>query len=215
MQRISPPPNGHGEIIDNAGSVSASTTSAAAPRAGASSGYMSPLERPSISSIRVSRSSSSSALGRHQFAVAQDRNPVADFEHLRQPVRDVENRAPLALERQQRCKDALDLDIGQCRRRLVENENARVARQQPRDLDELPLAHAERGNRSVEVDVIGSEQRQRLGGPPAKLRPLVQERNPQRAEPYIVLNRQIRTKTQLLRHDARCQVPAPAVASRC
>ena len=91
------------------------------------------------------------------FAVAQNRDAVTDRIHLGQPVRDVEYRAAFALDGKQRGENALDLHVCQRRGRLVENEHARVARQQARDLDQLALAHAQRGHRRIELDVGGAE----------------------------------------------------------
>ena len=64
-----------------------------------------------------------------------------------------------------------------------------------RMLDQLPSSGGVPGrDSSVEVDVVCAQQRQRLSSALAQLWPLVQETGPcQGAEPYIVLDRQIKS----------------------
>ena len=84
-------------------------------------GYISPMLRPSIISIRCSRSISSVRARADQFAVPQHRDGVADLEHLAEPVGDVDDRLAFGLQRAQRAEDAFDLDVGQRRSRFVED----------------------------------------------------------------------------------------------
>src|ERR1700730_10921089 len=150
-------------------------------------------ERRAVQAVRGS--------GCDQFAVAQNGDPVTNRVDLGQPVRDVENRPSLAFDSKQRRENALDLDVGQRCRRLVEDEHTRVTSKEACDLDELALGHAQRRHRCVEPDMIGPEQRQCLGGAFAQFRPLVQKRNFQGAEPDIVLDRKVGTQAQFLRDD--------------
>ena len=62
MHRISPRRTVMEKLSTMPGSDSPSTTNAGAPRAGVSSGYISPLGRPSISSMRAARSRPASPL---------------------------------------------------------------------------------------------------------------------------------------------------------
>ena len=80
-------------------------------------------------------------------------DPVGDLEDLAQAVRDVDDARALVGERADDALHARDLDVGERRGRLVEDEDARVAGEQPRDLDELALGDdesddEERGSRS-------------------------------------------------------------------
>ncbi len=80
---------------------------------------------------------------RDALAVAQHRHAVAELEDLVEPVRDEDDAPALRDEVARRPEHALDLRLAQRRRRLVEDEQARVADEQAGDLDELPLADRE------------------------------------------------------------------------
>ena len=88
---------------------------------------------------------------RRRAAVAQHRHAVAQLEDLVEPVRDEDDAAALRDEVARRPEDALDLRLAQGRGRLVEDQQARVADEQPGDLDELPLADRERLDRRPEL----------------------------------------------------------------
>ena len=87
-------------------------------------------------------------------AVAEDRDAVADLEDLAEPVGDVDDRPALAGELADDRLDLLDLDVGERRGRLVEDEDAGVARQEPRDLDQLALGDRKVARRHRRVDVL-------------------------------------------------------------
>ena len=61
--------------------------------------------------------------GADQLPVAQNRNRITELKHLAEPVRNVDDGFAFRLERPQRIEDALDLDIGQRCRGLVEDEH--------------------------------------------------------------------------------------------
>ena len=114
-------------------------------------------------------------------------------------MRDVDDRLALGLERAQRAEDPLDLDVGQGRGRLVEDEDARVAGQHPRQLDELPPADAELRHRRVQRQIAQPDLFQRRPRPLAKLLAPVEQRHLAVAEPDVVEHRQRRREAQLLR----------------
>src|SRR3954470_6317437 len=87
------------------------------------------------------------------LAVAQDRDGVAEIEHLAEAMADIEDRVSARLECFQHIDDARNLVIGQGRSRLVEDEEACVAGEKPRDFDELLLADAERAHRSIQIPI--------------------------------------------------------------
>ena len=103
-------------------------------------------------------------------AVAEDRDAVCDLEHFAQPVGDVDDRAPFARQVAHHQLDLLDLDVRQRRRRLVEDEDARIARQQPRDLDQLLLRHRQVAGGRHRIDMAQpdpfEERPDALGEPP-------------------------------------------------
>src|SRR5215475_6875187 len=150
--------------------------------------------------LRFSTVSAASPACRHQLAGAQHAHAVADAKNLRQAVRDIDDGAALAAQRQERCENAVDLEIGQRGGRLVEQQHAGVAREHARDLDQLALADGEAADRRIERDMPGAQPLQRRAGALAQVGPPVEERHFQRAEPDIVLHRQVGTEAELLRH---------------
>ena len=126
------------------------------PRAACSSGAPAPPRRASARSARA-RSSCGRLLGAPMRAVAEDHDPVAELEHLVEPVRDVDDARPCATSVADRGEDALGLGLAEARGRLVEDEHARVAAEQPGDLDQLALADAERLDRRRGRDVPESD----------------------------------------------------------
>ena len=133
------------------------------------------------------------------LAVAEDRRAVADVEHLAQAVRHVDHALARVGQRADDAVHARDLDVGERRRRLVEDEDARLAGQQPRDLDELALGHRERRDVRARVQVaepyLGQVGPRPLGHPPA--RPEAAEAP---AEEDVLAGRERRHEAQLLLH---------------
>ena len=84
---------------------------------------------------------------RDALAVAQHGHAVAELEHLVEPVRDEDDASALRDELAGRPEHALDLRLAEGRGRLVEDEQPRVADEQPGDLDELSLTDRERLDR--------------------------------------------------------------------
>ena len=61
-------------------------------------------------------------------AVAQHRHPVGELEHLDQPVADVDDAHAAGLQQAHDGEQALDVGLGQGRRRLVHDQDACVLR---------------------------------------------------------------------------------------
>ena len=99
---------------------------------------------------------------RDDAAVLQHRRAVGEAEDLREPVRDVEDAEAARLELLDDREHALELGAGEDRRRLVEDEDARVERERTGDLDELALGDAEPRDLAAERDL-----RRRRGRAPA------------------------------------------------
>src|ERR1700730_2924799 len=134
-----------------------------------------PHQLPAVDLIRTP--------GAHHLPVAQDRNRIAELKHLAEPVSDVDNGFTVRLERPQRIEDALDLDIGQRCRGLVEDEHPRVAREHPRELNKLPPADAEPRYRCLEREVAQAHRLERRTRALAQLPAAVEERHVAIAEP--------------------------------
>jgi hypothetical protein len=86
-------------------------------------------------------------------AGAQHRAVVAERADLVELVRDVEDRAAFARELAQRHEERLHRLRRQHRRRLVEDQEARLGQQRAHDLDALALADRERVHRPQRIDV--------------------------------------------------------------
>ena len=134
-----------------------------------------------------------------EFSVAQNGDDITNLEYLAQTVRDVYDRLALALEQTQRLENVLDLDVGKRRCRFVEDEHASIPGQHAGDLDELTLSHSELGYRRIEGKPHQSDRVQRTPRRIAKVASTVEQRRRLVAEPNIVLNRQVRRQTELLR----------------
>ncbi len=94
---------------------------------------------------------------RDVHSVAQHRHAVAELEDLVEPVRDEDDAPPLRDEVARRTEHALDLGLAERCRRLVQDQQPRVADEQARDLDELPLSDRERLDGGAELDVAEAE----------------------------------------------------------
>ena len=112
--------------------------------------------------------------------VAQHADVVADPHDLLHAVGDVEDRRTLFL---QPCDDGEELfgfGLVERRGRLVEDVKARrhfalMGNQRRGDLDEHPVAGAQRAGMAPDVDMVNAERRKRGGRPPAEFRPVDQE----------------------------------------
>ena len=136
----------------------------------------------------------------HQFAIAQHRDAVADLEHLTEPVRDVDDRLAFGFQRTQCIEDPFDLDVGQRRGRLVEDEDAGVACQHPRKLDKLATADAELRHRRLQRQIAQPDTLERRPRPVTKFLAAVKQRHLAVAEPDVVQHRERRSEAQLLCH---------------
>jgi len=115
-------------------------------------------------------------------------------------VRDVDDRASFALERGERREDAVDFPIREGCGRLVEDENAGITREHARDLDELPLADREAGDRGVERDMPGAKPLERHARSLPQCHPSMKKRDLDGTEPDVVLNREVGTQAEFLRY---------------
>ena len=89
---------------------------------------------------------------RNMAAVAQNRDPLRQFEDLIQPVRDVEDGIAFAPKTPNEGKQAIGLARRQGCRRFVENEDAGRSRSGTGDLDQLLLRLAQASGGCIEVD---------------------------------------------------------------
>jgi hypothetical protein len=92
--------------------------------------------RPGVAPIHRAR--------RHELAAAQDAHRVGVVAHLVESVGDDDDRAPRVGQAAQRRVERRRLPGREHRRRLVEDDDARLAHERPHDLEALPLADAER-----------------------------------------------------------------------
>ena len=138
---------------------------------------------------------------RDALAVAQHRHAVAELEDLVEPVRDEDDAPPLRDEVARRAEDALDLGLAERRRRLVEDEQARVADEQSRDLDELALADRERLDGGAELHVAEAELVEDAARVLRQTAPPVDERNVEATEEDVVLDAELGDEAQLLVHE--------------
>ena len=95
----------------------------------------------------------SGVAGRHQFAVAEHRDPVGDLERLFQRMADEDDRHPLRLEPFDQRKKVPLLLGRQCGRRLVEDDDAGIVMHRTRNLDHLLLRRSERGDLCGRIDL--------------------------------------------------------------
>ena len=95
--------------------------------------------RPTISRISSSGVGLGDLAGADQPAVLQHGHAVAEREDLGQPVRDVDDRHPVARQRAHDVEEPLGLGQRQRRGRLVEDQQPQVLRQRLGDLDHLRL----------------------------------------------------------------------------
>ena len=95
---------------------------------------------------------SSHCAGVHALPVPQDRDPFADREDLRDPVGDVDDGHAAFGEPLEHLEQVFRLGGRQRRRRLVEDEDARLAGHGTGDLDELAQGDRQAGDGLVQVD---------------------------------------------------------------
>ena len=134
-------------------------------------------------------------------AVAKHRHAVAQLEDLVESVRDEDDAPPLRDEVARGAEDALDLGLAERRRRLVQDEQARVADEQARDLDELPLADRERLDGGAELHVAEAELVEDAARVLRQAPPPVDERDVQPTEVDVVLHAELGDETELLVHE--------------
>ena len=97
---------------------------------------------------------------RDHLPVAQHGDLVAQIHHVAQPVGDEQDRDPLRDQAPQRVEEALQLGAGEDRRRLVEDQEPRVADEGTRDLDQLPFGDGKLRGLRVQVELAQAKLRQ-------------------------------------------------------
>ena len=105
--------------------------------------------------------------GSNVAAVAQDREVVAERLHLAHPVRDEYDGDTLPLQFRDHSAEPVDIAPGECRCRLIQKQQARIAEDSPGNLDLLPHSEIEIANIGseiyVEVDPFEARANIRLG----------------------------------------------------
>ena len=136
------------------------------------------------------------------LAVAEDGRPVAQLEHLVEPVAHEQDRDPARAQVPDDREQPLDLVGRQRRGRLVEDQDARLDRQRLGDLDELLVGHrqAADGRADVEPDVELLEQGLRR---PARGAPVEDPEPAGRgvADEHVLGDGQVREQARLLVDD--------------
>ena len=92
--------------------------------------------------------------GRDLVAVAEDGDPVGQVFDLAPAVRGEDDAAALVAQAAHVREEPLDLLLGECRGRLVEEEDPRLAQQGADDLDDLPVRDRQRRRRARRVDAV-------------------------------------------------------------
>src|SRR5690606_19631740 len=98
-------------------------------------------------------------------SVAQNREAIGDAEDLVEEVADVDHAHAFIAKAPDDLEEAFGVVMSEGARRLVEDEDPRLARDRARDLDDLLLAHAERRHRSSRIDLAVAENRERIAHP--------------------------------------------------
>ena len=105
-------------------------------------------------------------------AVAQHRHAVGEREDLRQLVADIDDADALVAQHAHDRQQLLDILFDQRGGRLVHDQDARILRQGPGDLDPLPVRDRQRADAVIDVDVLALQPVQQLARALAHLRPV-------------------------------------------
>ena len=135
-------------------------------------------------------------------AVAEDRRAVAQLEDLVEPVADEQDRDATRPQVADDREQALDLVRRERRRRLVEDQDARLDRQRLGDLDELLVGHRQAADRRADVELDVELLEQGLRGPPR--RAPVEDPEPAGrgvADEHVLGDGQVREEARLLVDD--------------
>jgi hypothetical protein len=138
-----------------------------------------------------------------ELAVAQDRHPVADLEHLLEVVGDVHDGVALVAEAVDAGEQRLGLRFGERRRRLVEDQHSRVLAEHLGDLDELADGQRCLLDRRVRVEPVepdALEHRARLLAQRAGAGDAAT--GGQAAHQQVLADTQVRQQAELLVDDA-------------
>ena len=138
-----------------------STRSTSWPGAAVSRKAVSTRSRPTIMLISVGSVDRRDLGAADLPAVAQDGDAIADLGDLLEPVRDVDDRPALGLERADDLEQPAGLAVGQRRGRLVHDHDLGVERQRLGDLDHLSLRDAQLLDRRLRVE-IETDARERV-----------------------------------------------------
>ena len=108
--------------------------------------------------------------GRDMAAIAHNCQPIAERANFPHPMRDEDDGHALAFEAGDQVAEPVDVAAGKSRCRLVEQDQARLAKDSAGDLDLLLHGEIEAAHLGVEVDIEaqrGEMFAQRRSGPPA------------------------------------------------
>jgi hypothetical protein len=135
-----------------------------------------------------------------ELAVPQHGDPVADREHLLEPVRHIEDRDALPLELPDLVEQTVRLGLGQRGRRLVEDDHLdRVGRDDLRHLDQLLRRRGQPLDDHVGVDVVEPEG---VEHEPAAVVQVARPDDPrargQSTHEHVLADRQVRQQAELL-----------------
>ncbi len=108
--------------------------------------------------------------GAHVLPIAQHRDPVANLEDLLKAMGDEDHAQPLGLEVAHDVKQRGHLGLGQRRRGLIHDDDARLDRQRLGDLHHLLFGHLEITN-SGRRRQVNAQQIQQLLGLPIQVTP--------------------------------------------
>ena len=138
--------------------------------------------------------------GAHPLPVLEDRDAVGDAQHLVEAVGHVDDGPAVLAEGPQDGEEALQLLVGQDRRRLVEDDHAGSAPQGLGDLHHLPLRDAQAVHAQMGVDALEVQRRQALAGLPMCRRPVHDARGQrgQLPEQQVLRHAQLRDEAELL-----------------
>ena len=108
--------------------------------------------------------------GRKPAAVAKNRDPIGDAQHLVEPVGDIDDANAARAQAAQRLEQALDIGLGKRRGRLIENDNVRFDRERAADRNQRALGRGKRRDRRFGIEVA-AHNGERVRGRASDLRP--------------------------------------------
>ena len=90
--------------------------------------------------------------GANMIAIAQHRHPVGESKNFRQAMTDIDDGDAARLELAHDIHQALHVGFGQCRRRLIHDQDPRFLGQGPGNLDPLPVGDRKRADPRIDIE---------------------------------------------------------------